>query len=87
MQTTELQTGQNLLKLKHGAGGYYFTLTEKNGNVKLGEAKKKAIKEALTESWIGAVYETTKGDIIKTLLNGNTLYLTKNKETNSYYFL
>ncbi len=63
---------KNLMKKQHGAGGFYFSLTAEKGNTRLGELKKSAIINALNDSWTEGVYETTKGEIIRQLLNGST---------------
>jgi hypothetical protein len=63
---------KNLIKKQHGAGGFIFSLTAEKGNTRLGKLKKTAIINALNDSWTEGVYETTKGEIIRQLLNGNS---------------
>lgn len=66
-----MKTQFDIVKKEHGAGGYYFSLTTKKGNTRYGAAKKKAIINALQDSWVEGVYLTTTGKLIKQLLNGN----------------
>ena len=77
---------KNLLKQQHGAGGFKFFVSENKGNTRLGEAKQTAIIKAVEDSWTEGVYQTTKGDIKRQLLNGNAEFLTKDSETGEYYF-
>jgi hypothetical protein len=60
----------NLIKTKHAAGGFQFHLSDKKGNTRLGDAKKKAIIEALGNDNTEGVYLTTTGLIKVQLLNG-----------------
>lgn len=60
----------NIIKSKHGAGGFVLRLTEGKGNTRFGEAKKKAIISALQDSWTEGVYVTTDGKVKRQLLNG-----------------
>ena len=60
-----------IVKKKHGAGGYVFSLAEK-GNTRFGDKKKKAIVKALQHPWTEGVYQTEKGEVIRQLLNGNS---------------
>ena len=80
---------KDLMKKKYGAGGFKFYLTPEKGNTRLGVLKKTAIINALNESWTEGVYETTKGEIIRQLLNGNTQTLTLVREEGNreYYFI
>jgi hypothetical protein len=80
---------KDLMKKQHGAGGFKFYLTSEKGNTRLGVLKKTAIINALNESWTEGVYETTKGEIIRQLLNGNTQTLTLVREEGNreYYFI
>lgn len=71
---------KDLMKKQHGAGGFKFYLTSERGNTRLGVLKKTAIINALNDSWTDGVYETTKGEIIRQLLNGNTQTLTLIRE-------
>ena len=75
-----------LLKSKHAAGGFIFKTTEGKGNTKFGDAKKKAIIDALNSSWTEGVYLTTTGKLIQQMLNGTSKELTKDSETGEYYF-
>ena len=77
---------ENLVKQKLSAGGFKFFTSENKGNTRLGEAKQKAIIEAIGCTWTEGVYETTTGKIKKQLLNGNAEFLTKDRETGEYYF-
>lgn len=76
----------NLLKLKHGAGGFYFSTTNDKGNTRFGEAKKKAIIDAIQDSCSDGVYQQPSGKIIKQLLNGCSQNLVHDKNTNEFYF-
>lgn len=81
---------KDLIKKQHGAGGFIFSLTAEKGNTRLGKLKKTAIINALNDSWTEGVYETTKGEIIRQLLNGNTQTLTlvrKEDGNEEYYFI
>ena len=81
---------KDLIKKQHGAGGFKFNLTPEKGNTRLGVLKKTAIINALNDSWTEGVYETTKGEIIRQLLNGNTQTLTLVHEedgSKEYYFI
>lgn len=75
---------KQLLKTKHGAGGFKFSLTENKGNTRLGLLKRVAIIRAIQDSWTEGVYQTQSGLIKRQLLNGNAQYLTK--ENGKYYF-
>lgn len=81
---------KDLMKKKYGAGGFKFYLTPEKGNTRLGVLKKTAIINALNDSWTEGVYETTKGEIIRQLLNGNKETLTLIREedgSKEYYFI
>ena len=71
MKATELR------KEKHAAGGFIFKLSQ-TGNTRYGQSKKDAIISALNDSYTEGVYQTTKGDIKRQLLNGNAEYLNSN---------
>ena len=75
-----------LLKLKHAAGGFKFSTSEK-GNTRFCEAKKEAIVKAIQDSWSEGVYQTIDGKIKKQLLNGAALYLTKDITGKFYFFI
>jgi hypothetical protein len=64
----------NIKKSKHGAGGFILSLSE-SGNTRFGESKKRAIIEALQDSWTEAVYITTRGKIKRQLLNGSCEFI------------
>jgi len=77
---------ENLVKKQHGAGGFYFFISENKGNTRFCEAKQTAIIKAVKDSWSEGVYETPAGRIKRQLLNGNAEFLEKNPETGKYYF-
>lgn len=60
----------NIIKQPHSAGGYTLKLTNDKGNTRFGDRKKKAIIEALQDSWTEGVYITTKKQVVRQLLNG-----------------
>lgn len=66
---------QDLLKVKHAAGGFSFTTTDKKGNTRYGEEKKASILIALKENHTEGVYLTTNNDIKRQLLNGSSQIL------------
>lgn len=62
----------DIIKTKHGAGGFKISLTKDKGNTRFGAEKKAAIIQHLNSSWTEGVYITTKGEVIAQLLNGNS---------------
>jgi len=77
---------ENLIKTKNAAGGFQFSVSRNKGNTGLGEEKQKAIIDAVQDIWTEGVYQNSREEILRHLLNGNTQYLTKDVEDNIYYF-
>lgn len=77
---------ENLIKTKNAAGGFQFSVSENKGNTRLGEEKKKAIIATVKDIWTESVYQDSKGEIFRLLINGNTQYLRKDFEDRIYYF-
>ena len=66
---------KNLVKKQQGAGGFQFALSTEKGNTRYGNEKQNAIIEALENSNTEGVYLTTKGQIKRQMLNGNSQIL------------
>lgn len=81
-----MKTKKDLAKREHGAGGYTLYVTNEKGNTRFGDAKKKAIIQAIEDSWTEGVYQTATGKIKRQLLNGNAQFLLFDRETGEYFF-
>lgn len=68
----------NLIKTPHAGGGWQFHLSDKKDNTRLGDAKRKAIIEALQNDNTEGVYLTTTGLYKVQLLNGSCDYIFTN---------
>jgi hypothetical protein len=66
---------KDIIKQPHGAGGFTLMLTEKEGNTRFGDTKKKVIIEALQASDTEGVYITTNNQVVRQLLNGSKQFL------------
>lgn len=63
----------NILKKRHGAGGFELSLTNGKGNARYGARKKSAIIKALQDTlWTDGVFVTPCGKIIRQLRNGTS---------------
>jgi hypothetical protein len=81
-----MTTTLDVAKRQHAAGGYTLYITNEKGNTRFSDAKKKAIIEAVNDSWTEGVYITSYKQVIRQLLNGVTESLQKDNETGEFYF-
>jgi hypothetical protein len=68
---------KNLIKEKHGAGGYVFKMKKEKSNVRYSDEKRAAIIAALMDRDTDCVLLTDRGDIKRQLLNGSCQFLKK----------